>query len=300
MSLLLTCLPGSDGRNVYGRRIRAGDSKATVRDSSRRRWYPSPRMRRAQCQRWESAGSHLCWSLPNHARGGNERVPDGIHPLATRHPWQIVAQYCRYSAEIRTGKNIKQVVNRALQFACSEPAGPVYLWEQEKSRKTRSARTCSSRSTGAPLNQARFRARQSRPPVRHSRALANIITGYSGRNLETPAKLVKLADTIRGLQVQDTIGSDMYFPADHRGWLGVRYGVHDCIPAADVILVIDCDIPWIPTRCKPSPSAQIFHIDSDPLKQLMPLYYLAAVARYRAESFTTLSKLNASTKWRSS
>lgn len=40
---------------------------------------------------------------------------------------QIVSQYCRYSAEIKTGKNIKQMVNRALQFACSDPAGPVYL-----------------------------------------------------------------------------------------------------------------------------------------------------------------------------
>lgn len=40
---------------------------------------------------------------------------------------QIVAQYCRYTAEIKTGRNIKQMVNRALQFACSAPAGPVYL-----------------------------------------------------------------------------------------------------------------------------------------------------------------------------
>jgi thiamine pyrophosphate-dependent acetolactate synthase large subunit-like protein len=40
---------------------------------------------------------------------------------------QIVAQYCRYTAEIKSGKNVKQMVNRALQFACSDPAGPVYL-----------------------------------------------------------------------------------------------------------------------------------------------------------------------------
>lgn len=40
---------------------------------------------------------------------------------------QIVAQYCRYTAEIKTGKNIKQMVNRALQFARSDPQGPVYL-----------------------------------------------------------------------------------------------------------------------------------------------------------------------------
>ena len=39
----------------------------------------------------------------------------------------IVGQYCRYAAEIKSGKNIKQMVNRALQFATSDPKGPVYL-----------------------------------------------------------------------------------------------------------------------------------------------------------------------------
>src|SRR3954453_3203605 len=40
---------------------------------------------------------------------------------------QIVSQYCRYSGEIKSGKNVKQIVNRALQFATSDPKGPVYL-----------------------------------------------------------------------------------------------------------------------------------------------------------------------------
>src|SRR5687768_11628678 len=40
---------------------------------------------------------------------------------------QIVGQYCRYAGEIKSGKNVKQLVNRALQFAKSDPMGPVYL-----------------------------------------------------------------------------------------------------------------------------------------------------------------------------
>lgn len=40
---------------------------------------------------------------------------------------QIVAQYCRYAAEIKAGTNVKQMVNRALQFSKSDPQGPVYL-----------------------------------------------------------------------------------------------------------------------------------------------------------------------------
>lgn len=41
---------------------------------------------------------------------------------------QIVAQYCRYVGEIKGGRNVKQIVNRALQFATSDPQGPVYLY----------------------------------------------------------------------------------------------------------------------------------------------------------------------------
>ena len=35
--------------------------------------------------------------------------------------------YTNYVNEFRTGKNIKQVTLRALQFASSDPKGPVYL-----------------------------------------------------------------------------------------------------------------------------------------------------------------------------
>ena len=40
---------------------------------------------------------------------------------------QIISQYCRYTGEIKRGRNVKQLVNRALSFAMSEPRGPVYL-----------------------------------------------------------------------------------------------------------------------------------------------------------------------------
>jgi thiamine pyrophosphate-dependent acetolactate synthase large subunit-like protein len=51
------------------------------------------------------------------------------------------------------------------------------------------------------------------------------------------------------------------------------------------------DVPWINTQCHPSKTAQIFHIDIDILKQQMPVFYLAAIARYRADSYTSLTQL---------
>jgi thiamine pyrophosphate-dependent acetolactate synthase large subunit-like protein len=206
---------------------------------------------------------------------------------------QIVGQYCRYAAEIKTGKNIKQIVNRALQFACSDPPGPVYLcgarevmeedldpYQLEQAHWNPVEPAALSESAVKLISEALVGAKE---PL--------LVTGYSGRNHATVSALVKLANTVKGLRVLDTGGSDMCFPADHRAWLGLRYGVHDSIGTADVIIVIDCDVPWINTLCHPSKHAKVFHIDIDPLKQQMPVFYLAAQARYRAESFTAISQL---------
>jgi thiamine pyrophosphate-dependent acetolactate synthase large subunit-like protein len=40
----------------------------------------------------------------------------------------IVRQYMRHTALIRTGRNVSQVIMRALSFANSEPKGPVYCY----------------------------------------------------------------------------------------------------------------------------------------------------------------------------
>jgi len=206
---------------------------------------------------------------------------------------QIVAQYCRYSAELKTGKNVKQMVNRALQFAKSDPQGPVYL--------------CGAREVmEMDIEPYNIRQEMWKPvelgglPSSAVREIAGaladakeplVITAYSGRNHAMSPALVELANTVKGLRVLDTGGSDMCFPADHPAWLGLRFGNEESIRTADVILVLDCDVPWIQTQCKPRADAMIFHVDVDPLKQVMPLFYIDAQARYRADALTTVEQL---------
>ncbi|KAI9696272.1 MAG: hypothetical protein M1836_005825 [Candelina mexicana] len=207
---------------------------------------------------------------------------------------QIVAQYCRYVGEIKTGKNVKQMVNRALQFAMSEPRGPVYLcgarepMEEEVEPYELKQEHWGPVSPSALPQEAVERIAgllmEAKEPL--------LITGYSGRNHAAVGELVKLADTVKGLRVLDTGGSDMCFPANHPAWLGLRYGVDESIQTSDVILVIDCDVPWINTQCHPKPDAKIIHIDIDPLKQQMPVFYLSAFIRYRADSYTTFKQLH--------
>lgn len=207
---------------------------------------------------------------------------------------QIVSQYCRYSAEIRSGKNVKQMVNRALQFATSDPKGPVYLagarevMEEEITPYQVNQNVWGAVAPSAlPADGVELIARElaaAKEPL--------VIVGYSGRVARGVQELVTLADTFKGIRVLDTGGSDMCFPGDHPASLGLRFGVHDAVKTADFILVADCDVPWIPTQCKPSDSAKIIHVDVDPLKQQIPVFYLPSMATFRAESGTAFKQIN--------
>ncbi|KAF2719322.1 acetolactate synthase [Polychaeton citri CBS 116435] len=207
---------------------------------------------------------------------------------------QILAQYCRYTGEIKRGRNVKQLVNRALNFAMSEPKGPVYLLGSREAMEEEINPYSINQDFWHPVELGGLRLKQVKQVSELLVAAEHplVITGYSGRNHDAVKALVNLADTVQGLRVLDTGGSDMCFPANHPAWLGLRYGVEENIKTADVILVIDCDVPWINTQCKPNEKAKIIHIDVDPLKQQMPVFYINAIARYRADAETSVLQIS--------
>ncbi|CAG7916092.1 unnamed protein product [Penicillium olsonii] len=207
---------------------------------------------------------------------------------------QIVAQYCRYTGEIKTGKNVKQIVNRALQFATSDPQGPVYLMGAREVMEEEIEPYQLSQNVWNPVSPAALPASGVEFIVSELAAAKNplVIAGYTGRKTQAVTELVSLANNFKGIRVLDTGGSDMCFPANHPAWLGMRFPGHEAVGTSDVILVIDCDVPWVPTQFKPSASAKIIHIDVDPLKQQIPVFYLNAMATFRADSSTALKQIN--------
>ena len=207
---------------------------------------------------------------------------------------QIVSQYCRYTAELKCGKNVKQMVGRALQFATSAPAGPVYLVGAREVMEEEIEPYELEQAHWGPIKDCALAEEDVREIAAALVGAVEplVITGYCGRNRGAVGELVKLVETVKGMRVLDTGGSDMCFPSDHRASLGLRYGVDESIRTADVILVADCDVPWIPTQCKPKPSTRIFHLDSDPLKQQIPVFYIPAEARYKADSRTAFKQLH--------
>lgn len=206
---------------------------------------------------------------------------------------QIVAQYCRYVGEIKTGKNVKQMVRRALQLATSHPQGPSYLMgAREVMEETIEPYSVNS-AFWKPVAPAALpsNAVQEIAEALVGAAEPLVIVGFTGRNHAAVEPLVSLANTIKGLRVLDTGCSDMCFPADHPGWLGMRYGVDSAVETADVMLILDCDVPWINKLCKPKTSARIFHLDVDPLKESMLVFYIDAEQRYRVDAETALKQI---------
>jgi acetolactate synthase-1/2/3 large subunit len=209
----------------------------------------------------------------------------------------IVRGYMKYDNEIRTGANIKQVVHRALQISASQPEGPVYLTGAREVMEERLAHNAVTDMTRwMPLATASLpdhaaatildRLEQAKRPL--------IVTSYAGRNKDAVPEIVALAETL-GIGVLESVPSAMNFPADHPLYQGNQWNdprQNEALAEADCILVIDSDVPWIPTVSRPDPAAAIFHIDVDPLKEQMPLWHIDAQLSIRADAGTALKQLN--------
>jgi acetolactate synthase-1/2/3 large subunit len=210
----------------------------------------------------------------------------------------IVRGYVKYENEIRTGRNIKQIVHRALQLAQSDPKGPVYLTAarevleedvppaaaQDPKLWRPIAPGALDPSAAALLAEDLIAAR--RPLV---------ITSYLGRNPAAVGELVELCQTL-GIGAWTSVPTYLDFPADHPLYLGNQVNAlvkNAALEEADVVLVLDSDVPWIPTITKPNSAAKTYHIDVDPLKQQMPLWYFPMQHSFRADAATALHQINA-------
>ncbi|KAK6066608.1 thiamine pyrophosphate enzyme [Seiridium cupressi] len=246
-----------------------------------------------------------------HVDVGTQALGQGIHNASvSRAPIFIFAGLCPYteSGELVGSRTeymhwlqeapdqkaiIKQTIGRALQFANSTPKGPVYIASAREVLAEEIPRYSLDQKQWVPIGPSAL-------PTSAVQDIATalveaehplVITGYYGRDRRTPELLIALADTIPGLRVHDTGGSDMCFPSTHIASEGFRLGFDNCIKDADMIFVLDCDVPWIPSRNMPQKNAKIYHVDCDPLNQQIPVSFSPAHGRWKAESFTALKQI---------
>jgi thiamine pyrophosphate-dependent acetolactate synthase large subunit-like protein len=122
-----------------------------------------------------------------------------------------------------------------------------------------------------------------------------IITSFLGRNPQSVDALTVLSRLL-SIPVYLACPIAVNIPFSHPYYAGVSYlapRTHSPhLATADVILVIDCDLPWIPANDRPLDSARIFVVDSgNPLKDNIGFWHVSAELVCNADSELALGQL---------
>jgi acetolactate synthase-1/2/3 large subunit len=208
----------------------------------------------------------------------------------------LVRGYMRYDGEIRVAANLKQLVARAFQFACSDPKGPVYLTAAREVMEATAPVTKLVPEQWKPIAPGAL-APDAVTEVATALATARaplVVTSFVGRKPAAVDELIQLCERL-GAGVLESVPGYMNFPHDNVLYQGSQWNEPSqnvALSKADVVLVIDCDVPWIGSVSRPDARAKIYHIDVDPLKMQMPLWYISASGRFAADALTALRQLN--------
>lgn len=185
----------------------------------------------------------------------------------------MVREYVKWDYELRSFAQLETVVRRAFAMAMSEPKGPVYLTlprevlAEPHSEFTLSEEAASS-SVTAPfpdpdrIEEVAALLAQASDPL--------IITRTFGCNIKAVPSLVALAESFALPVIEYPFPAHVNFPAGHSLHLGFDPGPF--LPKADVILVIDCDVPWTPSLHRPKDEARVIHLGIDPLQSRYPVW----------------------------
>ena len=212
----------------------------------------------------------------------------------------IMRGYVKYDNEIRTGKNVKQLVHRAIQIATSEPAGPVYLTGPREVMEEPLTPHAEDPAAYRPVEPGALTAEVAEEIARALAGARNplVITGHLGRDPDAVPALVELAELL-AIPVIESAAFRMNFPADHplhRGWQFTTAEQNPLLAAADVLLVLDSDIPYIESNSKPSDGAAIYVVDIDPLKSGMSLWHVPARRSAAANSKVAVGQITRSVR----
>jgi acetolactate synthase I/II/III large subunit len=201
----------------------------------------------------------------------------------------------KWDHKLRPTESFYDALRSAFQMALSEPTGPVYLTYPMDAllKKIELQSVQIFEKTKLPTLDNRRLEKAAEILVQAENPL--IMTGYSGRNLATVARLVELAETLGARVVTSPIR--MNFPSDHPlcanmeptdGTQSKPYFL-----SSDAVLVIDYDIPYAYPRTQPKVETKFIHIDVDFVKQGEKLWNRTPDVAIKADSADVIPLLTA-------
>jgi acetolactate synthase I/II/III large subunit len=176
----------------------------------------------------------------------------------------LVRETVKWDYEVKLPEQIHSAVDRALSIAMSEPRGPVYL------TLPREVLAAELPARSAP----RHRQPATRPVVADAATISEaadilagaerplVITASLGQNKAAVAALAALAEGF-ALPVVCHVPKSLCLASDHPMHMG--FTPAPFVDKADAILVLECDVPWIPSAVSPAPGAKIIHMGIDPI-----------------------------------
>lgn len=204
----------------------------------------------------------------------------------------IVRNYVKWDYELRRPDQVMEVVARAFQIATSDPPGPVYLTLPREVLMAASDHQAPFAIGQAPpvrlgAGDAESLRQVARLLVSSSRPL--VLTATTGRSRDGFDGLRQLAELLALPVVERPERTN--FPASHA--LHQGFDPTPFIESADVILVLDHDVPYIPTLARPTSSASVIQIDLDPVKERIPLWSFPLTLPIRADTGRALPAIAA-------
>ncbi|HEX6080052.1 MAG TPA: thiamine pyrophosphate-requiring protein [Methylomirabilota bacterium] len=183
----------------------------------------------------------------------------------------MLREFVKWDYELKRFDQLETVVDRALTVAQAEPRGPVCLTLPrevlaerhdaiEYADPARSVVPSATVPDPAAVDEVAAMLAGARNPI--------VITKAAGRDPAAVPALVQLAEAL-GAPVFDQFHTYVNFPQDHPLHGGFDAAPH--LEEADVILVVESDVPWFPQLKRPRPEARVIHLGVDPLFARYPV-----------------------------
>jgi acetolactate synthase-1/2/3 large subunit len=185
-----------------------------------------------------------------------------------------VREWVKWDYELRAGQAPEEIVGRALDIAMSEPRGPVYLC------MPREVLGDETQAQPAPMRNRPLGALPAAPSAEGIAEAARwiaeaefplVVSSSTGRDGENIARLVRITERFGiGVAMPGEPGArELNFPTTHPMYLGQN--PLDALARADLILALDCEVPWWPSAVTPRADARLVHIAPDPFFTRYPV-----------------------------
>lgn len=182
----------------------------------------------------------------------------------------LLREFTRWDYELRNGAQVETVVDRALEMALGTPPGPVYLTlpREVLAQKMDSITIHRFRKNRAEPLQPSLETIKRTAEILRGAVNPLIITGRLGSDPAAVGAMVGFAEALAA-PVVTPASPFVSFPNTHDFHLGVSSAPY--IRDADVVVVVESDVPWYPVQGKPPENGTVIQIARDPNYSGIPI-----------------------------